>query len=163
MPVDLSRYPDDWGAISTRIKERAGWQCEQCKAPHDMPILRSVEDPAKYLVYDYAEDVYRWPDGSEVEGYLPDEYTDNPKWTHVILTVHHKGVAYPDGTPGDMHDKMDCRDENLIALCQRCHLIADGPEHVKAMRETVYQRKQRDRLESGFQLLPGFDAIIALE
>ena len=47
----------------------------------------------------------------------------------VVLTVHHVGVAKPDGSPGDRHDKMDCRDENLAALCQRCHWIADWDIH----------------------------------
>ncbi len=48
----------------------------------------------------------------------------------VILSVHHIGVPKPDGSPGDVHDKMDCRDENLAALCQRCHFLADLPYHV---------------------------------
>lgn len=44
---------------------------------------------------------------------------------YVVLTIHHMGTDKPDGTKGDHTDKMDCRDENLIALCQRCHLAAD--------------------------------------
>lgn len=27
-PENRDRYPDDWDAISLRIKERAGWRCE---------------------------------------------------------------------------------------------------------------------------------------
>lgn len=46
-----------------------------------------------------------------------------------MLTVAHLGTVKPDGTPGDKHDKMDCRDENLAALCQRCHLRYDLDEH----------------------------------
>lgn len=63
--------------------------------------------------------------------------------SRVILTVHHIGVAKPDGTPGSRHDKLDCRDENLAALCQRCHWIADWDIHhekaVAAIREKKYQ------------------------
>lgn len=46
----------------------------------------------------------------------------------VVLTCAHLGITKPDGTPGDKADKMDCRPENLAALCQRCHLNYDRPE-----------------------------------
>src|SRR5690242_6288938 len=63
----------------------------------------------------------------------------------VVLTVHHCGVDKPDGTPGDRHDKMDVRPENLAALCQRCHWNADFDIHLKkaqaAIREKKYQIK----------------------
>lgn len=45
MPMDRSKYPDDWEEISHRIRfERAGGKCEQCGAedgaPH--PITGSI-------------------------------------------------------------------------------------------------------------------------
>jgi len=43
----------------------------------------------------------------------------------VILTVAH--LRPPES---------DCRDENLRALCQRCHLRYDTPQHVKNAAET---------------------------
>lgn len=30
MPMDRSRYPDDWDAIATAIKVAAGWICQDC-------------------------------------------------------------------------------------------------------------------------------------
>lgn len=45
--------------------------------------------------------------------------------SRVVLTCHHLGIDKPDGTPGDPDDKMDCRLENLVALCQKCHLRAE--------------------------------------
>jgi hypothetical protein len=63
----------------------------------------------------------------------------------VVLTVHHIGIDKPDGTPGDPHDKRDCRLKNLVALCQRCHLIADLPIHMQHAAET---RRLR-RIEAG--------------
>ena len=30
MPVDWSKYPDDWKAIALAVKEEADWQCEMC-------------------------------------------------------------------------------------------------------------------------------------
>ena len=45
----------------------------------------------------------------------------------VIISVHHIGAAYANGTPGDPHDKHDLRRENLVALCDLCHFYADLP------------------------------------
>lgn len=70
----------------------------------------------------------------------------------VMLTVHHKGVPKPDGTPGDRRDKMDCRDENLAALCQRCHLNADRDINIEqALKTKAEQRRQAEQrgLEAG--------------
>ena len=30
MPVDWSKYPDDWKEIALAVKEEADWQCECC-------------------------------------------------------------------------------------------------------------------------------------
>ena len=66
----------------------------------------------------------------------------------VVLTVAHLGVPYPDGTPGDKYDKLDVREENLAALCQRCHLNFDRDEHCRNAARTRYLRKvQRGQLE----------------
>lgn len=43
----------------------------------------------------------------------------------VVLTVHHIGVPYANGMPGNPGDKHDLRRENLIALCQECHDLAE--------------------------------------
>jgi hypothetical protein len=66
----------------------------------------------------------------------------------VVLTVAHLGVPYPDGTPGNKHDKLDVREENLAALCQRCHLNFDRDEHRRNAAKTRYLRKvQKGQLE----------------
>lgn len=59
----------------------------------------------------------------------------------VVLTVAHLGVDWPDGTPGDKHDKLDCRPENLAALCQRCHLNYDRHDHMVNAAKNRRQRK----------------------
>lgn len=58
-----------------------------------------------------------------------------------ILSVHHIGVDKPDGSPGSPHDKADCRPENLVCLCARCHLAAEW----KIMRDDA----RRAQLEAG--------------
>ena len=37
MPMDRSKYPADWEAISLHIRERAGGRCEWCNAENGMP------------------------------------------------------------------------------------------------------------------------------
>lgn len=61
----------------------------------------------------------------------------------VVLTVAHLGTSYPDGTPGDKHDKTDVRPENLAALCQRCHLNYDRDEHMANAAATRRRRREQ--------------------
>lgn len=74
----------------------------------------------------------------------------------VVLTVAHLGTPWPDGRPGDKHDKRDVRAENLAALCQRCHLNYDRREHVASARAGREQRRlQREPTLAGlFNLSP---------
>lgn len=152
MPFKRENYPADWNAISKRIRvDRAGGKCEQCGAPNGKEIVRSTVDASRYMVFDMVNAVYTTPGGDWIRmSEIPEEY-DTEKYTLVVLTVHHKGVDYPDGTPGNMHDKMDCRGENLIALCQRCHLLADLPSHI-ANAKATRQRKKREAVEAVGQL-----------
>lgn len=150
MPMQRDRYPDDWEAISRRIRfDRAGGKCEQCGAPNLVEICRSTKDPMRWIEFDYNEGVFTYPDGTWIRmSEIPEEY-DTDKWTRIILTVHHIGIDKPDGTPGDPHDKMDVRDENLIALCQRCHLLADLDEHITKARITRVRKKHEAIRDAG--------------
>lgn len=94
MPVDYSKYPADWKAISKRIRfERAANRCEVCGA----------------------------------ENYKPHPETGSK----VILTVAHLN-----------HDVNDNRDENLKAMCQRCHNRYDA-EHRRANAQVTRAKKKR--------------------
>lgn len=53
------------------------------------------------------------------------------------LSVHHQGVPFANGRPGNSHDKHDLRRENLQALCFRCH---DELDHLRKINQ---QRKQQ--------------------
>lgn len=153
MPFDLSRYPANWKEISDRIKTRAGWKCEQCGLPHGAIVARYKSDKSSFLLWDEKREV--WLDGWDGKPIYRPEYAkfwddyeiENP--TKIVLTTHHMGAPYPDGRPGDVHDKMDCRDENLIALCQRCHFIADLPYHIISARISRAANKRKRQLEAG--------------
>lgn len=140
MPVDYSRYPDDWTAISRRIRfERAGNKCEWCGVENGAVGARDRTG--------------QWWDEDSIHslnaGQGDDLFDGFPKIIRVVLTVAHLGAPRPDGTPGDKHDKMDCRDENLAALCQRCHLNYDRDEHAENARRTRAKKRREAALMSG--------------
>ncbi len=151
MPMDKSKYPTNWDEISHRIRfERAGGKCEQCGAPNGVEIVRSDIDPAYFIIWDAEQFLYIYPSGERIHlDDVPEEYNIAEHNTRVVLTVHHIGVRKPDGTPGSPHDKMDCRDENLIALCQRCHLLADMPHHIQARKHTLLEKKAAAKRDAG--------------
>lgn len=106
-PERLPLYPDEWASVSRGIVRRANDRCEECGIPN-----RTVG--------------YRWPtSGGDFQG-VPsiDRPTvlavlrhlrgEGARLTKIVLTVHHR-----DGDPTNN------RSENLVALCQRCHLRAD--------------------------------------
>lgn len=142
MPMDRSRYPDNWKAISDAIRfGRAGGRCEKCGLAHGQLIIRSSVDPARYLILDESTMIHQTMEGEDVRlSEIPDEFSG--KYVRVILTCHHIGIPYPDGSPGDVHDKMDCRPENLLALCQRCHFIEDLPIHIPKAQAARRNKKR---------------------
>ena len=100
MPIDYSEYPEDWQAISQRIRfERAATpnapegRCEcEGECGHHHPDNRCL-----------------------AANYQPHPITGS----EVILTVAH----WPD------HTKANADDSNLTAMCQRCHLSLDADRH----------------------------------
>ena len=97
-PEERARYPEDWPAISLRIRtERAKGCCEcvgQCGKHAEPSTARNGE---------------------------PHPVTGS----NVVLTTAHLN-----------HVPEDCREENLVAMCQRCHLTYDGPHHAETRAKT---------------------------
>lgn len=135
MPFDKSRYPDNWPEISLRIRERDGWKCKWCGVANG--AIGSRDKKGRWWP---EEDILGLDDG---EGY--ELFGAVVKRTKIVLTVHHLGADRPDGSKGDVHDKLDCRDENLLSLCQRCHLLADLDTHIINAAKT----RRRKRIEAG--------------
>ena len=52
----------------------------------------------------------------------------------IVLTVAHLN-----------HDEADCRDENLKAMCQRCHLRYDSERH--KINSAITRRKKKNNFE----------------
>lgn len=122
MPMDRKRYPEDWEAISRRIRERAGGRCEcagECGHDHS---IEPTGDPAA------------WGYRCNARDGRPNPVTGRT----VILTVAHLN-----------HTPADCRPENLRAMCQRCHLSYDRPRHLATQARNRRARRATGDLFDG--------------
>lgn len=140
MPMKRELYPEDWEQISLGVKERAGWQCEWCGVKHGGIGARDINGQ-----WHNENDIHQM--NATVGHALFGQF---PNMIQIILTAAHLGVARPDGSPGDKHNKMDCRPENLAALCQKCHLNYDREDHQANAAKT----RRRRKIEAGQIPLP---------
>lgn len=130
MPFRKERYPADWKQISLRIREREGQRCKTCKAPNGEWVLRS-DCGTLYMLPE--GQTHRADNGEYVGRFRPYEapaWFEEKRPIKVVLTVAHLN-----------HDTTDNRDENLAALCQRCHLNHDRHLHAANARKTRQAKK----------------------
>ena len=119
------RYPDDWEAISARIRRRDGYTCQFCGLPNGAIGYRDARG--------------RWRN-TESESEQTLAIASGYEVIQIVISAAHLGVDKPDGAPGDKRDKLDCRDENLTSLCQRCHLLFDDDERAESRERNARQR-----------------------
>lgn len=119
MPMDRTKYPDDWKEIRTRINERSGGKCEWCKAPNGQLVARSA-----------CGNFYMLKDGHTFDAKLGDDmgYFRGSEYpfghmVKIVLTVAHID-----------HDTTNNADGNLAHLCQKCHLGHDRWQHAETRR-----------------------------
>ncbi len=109
MPIDYSKYHPQWKShIRPKILSRAKFRCEQCSREHLKYYLKNDKESFGALDLNYLT----WC----AERSIP--------VTKIVLTIAHLN-----------HDVTDNREENLKALCQRCHLNHDRPHNI-AKRKT---------------------------
>ena len=127
-PENKNRYPKDWPAISARIRQRAGNRCEECGIENYALGGRRNRDglwmPARPL----------GRNGCGLEWPKPGDWAwcgDNNlvgqatlRIVRIVLTVAHMD-----------HQPENCADENLKALCQRCHNRYDAAERRRGIQE----------------------------
>jgi len=102
-------YPADWKAISQRIRfARAKGRCESCDVPHGWfrALNGWVLDPMLAAI-----------------GLLGAVAAFEMKLSKIILTTAHLD-----------HDPTNNDENNLAALCQRCHLAHDLQHHLTSRR-----------------------------
>jgi 5-methylcytosine-specific restriction endonuclease McrA len=125
-PENKARYPKDWKQISARIKEREGHKCKFCGLPNYKIIMRigdcviSISDAELVEAFDIAQRTqvqYR-------------KVLQDMGYVRIVLTVAHLD-----------HQPENNADENLAALCQRCHNRYDMPHRI-ANRKITNERKK---------------------
>lgn len=154
-PENAKRYPKDWPAISSSIRERAGHRCEwmdgdyRCRAcqyaigrwkrgsaglwawaPIEGNTPASTEwDRAAFMAGEGREpNGDRWT-YADADNFRDNWHWDDPRPTIVVLTVAHLN-----------HQPEDCRPENMAAWCQRHHLAYDHQHHQANARATRLAR-----------------------
>lgn len=126
------RYPANWRTIVAGILQRAGELCEctgQCGAPHDGGRCNA---PQHAMIVREETRRWRWTE-HHCNGVCMGESCPAKR---VVLTVAHVD-----------HDEQHNAPENLLALCQRCHLVMDGADN-------LHRRRERRAAEDGQRPLP---------
>ncbi len=131
-PDQRGVYPPTWSSeIVPRIRARADHRCERCGVPHRALGWRDGEG----LFHMVAED------GTMAEVRRLNAVSHEHRHMMIVCTVAHLN-----------HDPADCREDNLLLLCQRCHNRHDVAHRVATRRRTRCER-------SGQQSLWGDDDI----
>jgi hypothetical protein len=118
-------YPPHWRALSSHVRfARAGGKCQRCGRPH-LALVRCLPDGRWFDEHaatwrDRRGRPARWPDLVEATRF---------RITRVVLAAAHLDS-----------DPTNNRLKNLRALCQRCHMLHDQPQHL-AQRWVTYRRR----------------------
>jgi len=131
MPIDYKKYDPNWKTeIRPRILERANHCCEQCGVANYAYGARDLRG--------------EWHDEMSIHRMNAGEgdvkFGEFPDMIKIVLTIAHLN-----------HDITDNRDENLSALCQRCHLNHDRDHHKVNARKTRINNK-KEKIKSTGQM-----------
>lgn len=131
-PENVDRYPPEWPQIRARILQRAGNCCERCGVRNH--ILGGRDSDGAFIPAVPEENLLklRWPEPGTFSACAP---ADGRPWMklriiRIVLTIAHLD-----------HVVENCGDDNLQALCQRCHLVYDAEHHAQTRYRT--QREGR--------------------
>lgn len=125
-PENKTRYPANWKAVVTMVRERSGDRCEgspafpDCRVPNYSIGYRTEKGEWR--------EVARGDRQRHAEAQIP--YGDVITLVRIILTVGHLD-----------HQPENCALDNLRHWCQRCHLVYDQAHHA----ETAYRTRRQGR------------------
>lgn len=125
MPISKENqalYPPkaEWEEIGLRIRNRAQYQCEWC-GRRDREWQWVAPGTGEWIDADVA---YRLLNESGFE--IPSNWGQ----TKTVLTIAHLD-----------HDPTNNAEDNLAALCQRCHLVYDSDHHQRNASRTRDQKR----------------------
>jgi hypothetical protein len=122
MPMNRSRYPDNWDDIAHHIKTKAGWKCVECERPCRMPgePVDEFVDRINTNHPEWADDLVKIKLAKATVNALPGLDVDGGN----SITVSKVGrftltVAHLDHVPEN------CDADNLRAWCSVCHCRYD--------------------------------------
>lgn len=129
MPIREERkhlYPADWSEISARIRAREGNRCKWCNVSNGALGGRD-ENGHWYEAHPLGERMLslEWPKPGDYGWCSRNGHGRELRIVRIVLTVAHLD-----------HDETNCADDNLAALCQRCHLTYDAKHHARNAAET---------------------------
>jgi 5-methylcytosine-specific restriction endonuclease McrA len=129
MPMNRSLYPKDWPEIAARMKQEAGYKCQECGAEAGSVVCFHRTDKKRFVGIEDEAELY----------WHGEEYEDEA----VLIQL---GVAHLDQNPANNDPS------NLRVLCRGCHLRYDAPFHAVKARKTKLKKKHQAILMTG-QLL----------
>jgi hypothetical protein len=128
-------YPIDWPQLSAVIRfRRAGGCCEGCGRPHG----QNVPHLGDGRWWDAETGTWRDGQGRALRALPTAEEVAGVRMTRVVLATAHRD-----------HDTSNNADPNLVAFCQRCHMLHDRPEHRRRRWATLFRRKALGDLSRG--------------
>lgn len=133
MPIDYSKYPSNWKTeIRPRILGRANNCCEQCGVMDKAWVWYHPSSDLPEMQHVKTQNARQ-----AVEWYGAGEASDHEPPAHgylVVLTIAH------------IHDDnpMNCEDDNLMALCQTCHLRLDAKLHANNAKLAKLHKQENE-------------------
>ena len=120
-------YPIDWKQLSAVIRfERAKGRCQGCRRPHGRMICHLGDG----RWWDPDRGTWRDGEGRRVrQALVVENVLAQVRTTRVVLATAHRD-----------HDPTNNRVRNLVAFCQRCHMLHDREEHRRRWL-TLFRRK----------------------
>lgn len=141
-PENRKLYPGgsptspEWKALRSRMLEREQHKCKWCKAPNHQWIARgNGRCSDSYMLME--GEVFHVETGEFLGRAKGSEY-DTKNLIQVILTIAHLD-----------QDPTNNEDDNLAALCQRCHNRHDAPHRAKSAAKTRHSKKASADLFEG--------------
>lgn len=132
-PENKKLYPKNWKEISNYIRfTRAEGKCEWCKVQHG--ALGYREKDGEFVIEVDQQGDYV---GENETGLMRDG-SELPKPIRIVLTVAHLD-----------HNPRNNDQENLAALCQRCHLNHDREHHMKNAEMTRHKNRVKQDEDRG--------------
>lgn len=127
-------YPIDWSELSQLVRfTRAKRRCDHCRRPHRTIVVHLGDvrwwDPLGGF----------WRDGRGRRARAPgDNFISFVRTTRVVLACAHLD-----------HDPTNNAQQNLAALCQRCHMIHGAIEHRRRRWCNAFRRRALGDLFAG--------------